>query len=154
MQLEYLKSSVFVKDHTTRLNDLNWTFYAKANFLEAVNSQRCCFFTTQWHLENIEISMELGFFCTSKRLEISTLNKNISKHKWASKLSLGHFEVLIGTTKWKNDTLESLRYLEIEHFLDFRQPGLPQKSLRWKFWKKIQSHKFWKFIRKSILHRS
>ena len=65
-----------------------------------------------------------------KLLKISTLNKNISKHKRAKKLSLGHFEVLEGTTKWKINSSETLLYLEIEHFLDFWQHRFPGSEVR------------------------
>jgi hypothetical protein len=50
--------------------------------------------------------MEIALFEEGKRLEISTLKKNISKHRWPNKLSLGHFEVLEGATKWQNESLE------------------------------------------------
>ena len=48
-------------------------------------------------------------------------NQNISKVQNARKLSPGHFEVLEGTTKWKEKSLVSDLYLEIFMFVVFQQ---------------------------------
>ena len=71
--------------------------------------------------------MDVALFEVAKIGQNLNFEKNISKIKNHVKLSLGHFEVLDGTTKWYTKRLESALYLKISGFAVFRQKSIPPK---------------------------
>ena len=68
-------------------------------------------------------------------MKFPTLNGHISKIKKARKLSLGHLEVIAGTTTWESKSLATALYLEIFGFVVFRRSSLWQNRASEIFWK-------------------